>query len=77
MNYQELLDKAEANGLVLIPMPPKFEKVALVSIDYFKAGRPNDTLDGEYNFVLVGEEESFIGINTAEELKAELPPMGV
>jgi len=32
MNYQELLDKAEANGLVLIPTPPKFEKVRLYSI---------------------------------------------
>lgn len=76
MQYQELLDKAELNGLALITTHPKFEKVALASMDYFKAARPNDHFDEEYKFVLVGEECS-VGINTAEELKAALPPMGV
>lgn len=76
MNYQELLDKAELNGFVKIPTPPKFEKVALYSMATYRAARPNDSFDDEYKFVLVGEE-SYSGINTADELEAELPPMGV
>ena len=76
MNYQELLDKAELNGFVKIPMPPKFEKVRLYSIAGYKATHPSDGFYDEFKFVLVGEEASE-GINTAEELKAELPPMGV
>lgn len=76
MNYQELLDQAELNGFVKVPMHPKYEQVTLYLSAAYKAAFPNDTFYDDCKFILVGEECDE-GINTADDLKAALPPMGV
>ena len=76
MNYQELLDQAELNGFVKIPMPPKYERVTLYSISAYTAAFPDDVFYDDCKFILVGEECDE-EINTADDLKAALPPMGV
>lgn len=74
--FENLLKQAELNGFCKIPTPPKFEDVLLYSKAKYKAECPNSVFADPYNFVLVGIECNE-GINTAEDLKAALPPMGV
>lgn len=76
MNYKELLDQAGLKGFVKVPMPPKYEQVTLYSASAYKAAFPNDAFYDDCKFILVGEECDE-GINTADDLKAALPPMGV